>query len=121
MNKILIFLCAAAMLAAGTPVFAEEVIPDYEPWKYMITAAVGSCSKCDPNYTFKYNHELRMQEYREGQRAMDQTISDLLSGNNPLKGMSAADLLMIGAITTAATLIVFAVMFEESEYIKTSY
>lgn len=120
MKKIMIFLCIAGLLLPGLPVFAGEEIPDYEPWNYMVTAALGSCNSCDPSYSFKTNFELRKIE-ESSNRSMARFFGGSGGEKNPLMDMSAGELILTGVITAAVSFIVFAVLFERSEYIKMSY
>jgi hypothetical protein len=120
MKKIMSLFCVMLIASISIPVFAAgktEVITDYEPWKYMMMAGMGSCSECDPGYTFQYNHQLREKERKAGEAyTYSQGSSDGI-----FKDMSMTDLLMIGALTAAGTFILFSILFEKPEFVKISF
>ena len=118
MKKIIQVFCALLMLAMSVPAFAGDetiLIPDYEPWKYTMTASMGSCRGCDPQYSFKYNFDIRMEELKRDSAYKPDY------GNNPLKDFSLTDILMITAVSLAGGMIVYAILVEQAEFIKVSF
>lgn len=118
MKKIIQVFCALLILAMSVPAFAGDetiLIPDYEPWKYTMTAGMGSCGGCDPRYSFKYNFDIRMEEYKRSSAY----VPDY--GNNPLKDFSLTDILLITVVSLAGGMIVFSILAEQSEFIKVSF